>query len=203
MRIKELRQSKGLTRSDLEKKLNAASGWACALEEDPQMDFTEQQLRSISEALNCTVGELFDDPIELELEALINPDRFDKIQEVLEKSAKLGEHSNQSADVVKALLKGFEQSLTAAEITMLALAFTKKEPSESDLKQVVSYLKVLKTLNVPLTTLIKDFTPEQLRLQENSEEFLQSLNKFRGDWAKANANAAAIRSQPSDTQGTA
>lgn len=62
MRIKELREAKGLTQEQLANKLGARLDWVSQQEREPLAMFTEMQLREIASALDCTVGELFNAP---------------------------------------------------------------------------------------------------------------------------------------------
>ena len=62
MRTKELREKLGLSVEQLANKINGRTSWIEQQEREALCMWTEQQLRLMAVALDCTVGELFDAP---------------------------------------------------------------------------------------------------------------------------------------------
>ena len=88
MRTKELREKLGLTQEGLADKINGRTAWIKQQEREPLCMWTEQQLRLVATALNCTVGELFDapeneqepEPVEMPKWAIV----YEKLEKMLE-----------------------------------------------------------------------------------------------------------------------
>lgn len=133
------------------------------------------------------------DPMET-LEEFISIDRFDLIMELLAKVMDAEVAANDlgldSSSAINLVLADLDESLTLAESSLLGIYFERKgDISEADLTGVVKYLTILEGLNMPVKVQINQLDPEQKMMLESSKEFLNSLNQFKKDWAKANSTA--------------
>ena len=187
MRIQQLREEKGLTQEALALKL-WLTRQAVQYRETSDVALKESDLRAMAAALECSVGDLFDDPDALALGKLIRAERLEMVTNILLKANALSGSGPEGQGVAAQMMSEFHESLTIAEIIFIALQATQaRELTDADMASTIGFLQVLKILNVPVTTVFKNLSPKQKAIYGASEEFLRALNQFKTDWARANA----------------